>query len=95
MSALLSESDGELVLVRVSVKPHLLEDLLELMSGLPFPINPQIRHEAARVVVEFPAYSSQKTRIEQLRIRLDLPPEAIAFVNMLEAIQGSNRQAAA
>jgi hypothetical protein len=56
--------DGELVSVRVSIEPRLLEDLLEALAGLDFPVNPQLYHRPARVTVEFPAYSS---RVEEVR----------------------------
>jgi len=55
--------DGELVSVRVTVEPKLLEDLLELLAALEFPINPQLYHQTAEVSVEFPAYSTQLERI--------------------------------
>ena len=51
--------EGELVSLRISVEPKLLEDLLEALSTLDFPVNPQLYHRPAQVTVEFPAYSSQ------------------------------------
>lgn len=57
----LATNEGELVLIRVSVEPRLLEDLLETLAELPFPINPQIYHEVRttqKTSVEFPAYGS-------------------------------------
>jgi len=62
----LSGREGELVSVRVSVEPRLLEDLLESLSAVSFPINPQIYH-GRPTVVEFPAYAS---RLEELRLLL-------------------------
>ena len=50
---------GELVSLRVTVEPRLLEDLLETLSSLEFPVNPQLYHRHAEVSVEFPAYSTQ------------------------------------
>ena len=62
----LSGSEGELVSVRVSVEPRLLEDLLESLAAVSFPINPQIFH-GLPTVVEFPAY---ELRLEELRLIL-------------------------
>ena len=57
--------DGELVSVRVTVEPKVLEDLLEVLAALEFPINPQLYHHTAQVSVEFPAYSNQLERIRE------------------------------
>lgn len=65
-AATLSGSEGELILVRLTVEPRLLEDLLETLAELPFHINPQINHQIAHgqgTTVEFPAYESWTTRI--------------------------------
>ncbi len=56
--------EGELVLLRIRVEPKLLEDLLETLSILDFPVNPELYHRPAQVEVQFPAYSSL---IEQVR----------------------------
>ena len=69
-SASLSTSEGALVSVSIHVDPRDLEGLLEALSRIDFPINPQIYHDAeivtvhtngredveATTVVEFPAY---------------------------------------
>jgi hypothetical protein len=60
--------EGELVLLRVAVEPRLLEDLLEALARLDFPVNPQLYHRPAQVTVEFPAYSA---RVEEVRDTLD------------------------
>ena len=51
--------EGELVSLRITVEPKLLEDLLETLSSLDFPVNPQLYHRHAQVAVDFPAYSEQ------------------------------------
>lgn len=56
--------EGELVSLRITVEPKVLEDLLETLSLLDFPVNPQLYHRPAQVAVEFPAYSAQ---VEQVR----------------------------
>jgi|SRR5579872_3851279 len=55
--------DGELVSVCVSIEPRLLEDLLEALAALEFPVNPQLYHQTAHVSVEFPAYATQLENI--------------------------------
>jgi hypothetical protein len=69
----LSGHEGELVSVSISVDPRELELLLEALSQVSFPINPQIYHDALMVyrypdqheesesatLVEFPAYAGQ------------------------------------
>jgi len=57
--------DGELFSVCVTAEPKLLEDLLEALATLEFPINPQLYHQTAQVSVEFPAYSTQLERIRE------------------------------
>ena len=52
----LSSAEGELFSIRVSVEPKALEDLLEALATLPFPVNPQLYH-GNPTVVEFPAYA--------------------------------------
>ena len=56
--------EGELVSLRISVEPRLLEDLLEALARLDFPVNPELYHLPAKVKVEFPAYSD---RIDEVR----------------------------
>ena len=59
----LSGTDGELLAVRIAVPWHQLEDLLEALAAVPFPINPEIRHGSPVTTVEFPAYSGQMEAI--------------------------------
>ncbi|MBZ5611943.1 MAG: hypothetical protein LAP38_27085 [Acidobacteriia bacterium] len=57
--------EGELISVRISVEPRLLEDLLEALAVLDFPVNPQLYHHTGQVAVEFPAYSAQIDRVRE------------------------------
>ena len=59
--------EGELVSLRIAVEPKLLEDLLEALARLDFPVNPQLYHRPAQVIVEFPAYLA---RVDQVRATL-------------------------
>jgi hypothetical protein len=49
-------ADGELVLLRAAVDPRFLEELLDVLAQLDFPVNPELLHRPGQVVVEFPAY---------------------------------------
>ena len=51
--------EGELVSLRIAVDPKHLEDLLEALALLDFPVNPQLYHRPGQVTVEFPAYSAR------------------------------------
>ena len=51
--------EGELVSLRIGVDPKHLEDLLEALALLNFPVNPQLYHRPGQVTVEFPAYSAR------------------------------------
>ena len=82
---LLSNSEGELVCVRVGVEPRLLEELLECLAEVDFPINPQIYH-GRPTVVEFPAYERRITGLCQ-RLRLaGFASSSVTVRPMLEAL---------
>jgi len=60
--------DGDLVSVRIRTDVRHIEDLLEVLATAGFPVNPQLYHGPTGVVVEFPAWESQVSR---LRAHLD------------------------
>jgi hypothetical protein len=62
----LRSPQGDLVFVRVHVDPRSLEDALEALCDLDFPINPEIRHGYPDTVIEFPAYDALIPEIEGL-----------------------------
>jgi hypothetical protein len=68
IEAALFGREGELISLTIATEPRLLEDLLEALAGLDFPVNPQLYHRPTEVLVEFPAYSRQ---VEQVRNALD------------------------
>jgi hypothetical protein len=83
-------SEGELVSIQVTVEPRLLEQLLEALATLPFPVNPQILShlgDQIDVSVEFPAYAEQLDQVRDALAVLALPPDAVAVRNMLEDLQ--------
>ena len=63
-STTLFHPQGDLVSLRISVEPRSLEDLLETLAELDFPVNPQLYHWPGSVTVEFPAYSD---RVDEVR----------------------------
>jgi hypothetical protein len=70
-------SEGELVSLRIAVEPRLLEDLLEALARLDFPVNPQLYHRPAQVTVEFPAYSARVDQVREALLRLGFSPESL------------------
>lgn len=81
----LSSSQGELVLVRVTIEPRLLEDLLDRLSGLSFPINPQLFH-GVPTRVEFPAYSGYLPEVQEALQSFGSDEPPLQVFPMLEAI---------
>lgn len=84
----LSGTEGELVSVRVNVEPRLLEDLLETLAQVSFPINPQIYHSRP-TVVEFPAYESRLDELRRVLEHSGFDASAIKVCSMLDAISVS------
>jgi len=81
----LSGVEGALVSIRISVEPRLLEDLLESLAAVNFPINPQIYH-GRPTVVEFPAYESRLNELRQLLHQSGFDSAALEIHPMLDAI---------
>ena len=76
-------SNGELIAVRIATDPRLLEELLDALASLDFPVNPQLYHQTGQVTVEFPAYSAQIEQVrEALRTR-GFDPESLELKPML------------
>jgi hypothetical protein len=81
----LASSEGELVAVRISVEPRLLEDTLEALAQVPFPINPEICH-GWPTIVEFPAYRSRLAELRAVLQRNGIPAQTVDVSRMLDAI---------
>ena len=96
----LETSDGVLISVSVSVEPRLLEDLLDALAHLQFPINPQIYHDAAlryvhadgreeilpTTLVDFPAYAGRLPEIRRMLESYGFAPESLQVTGMLDEI---------
>ena len=97
-------NEGELVSISVTVQPRDLEDLLEALAALNFPINPQIYHEAAIVyierdgaermepatMVEFPAYAGCLPKIRAVLETSSFTGEVISVTPMLDGIHAGD-----
>ncbi len=92
-------AEGELVSVRISVAPRLLERLLDVLAGVSFPINPQLYHDAAIVriaadgcrrpepvsVVEFPAWTGRLREIEEAVVAGGFDAAGLSATDILAA----------
>jgi len=102
-AASLRSAEGELVCVRVTVEPRLLEELLEALAHVPFPINPQIYHHAGIgylyadgrqeihpvTLVEFPAYASRLEEVREVLKRRGFDAASVRVKSMLENIHSN------
>ena len=82
----LSSSQGELVQVRVSTDPRRLEDLLECLASVSFPINPQIVH-GLPTRVEFPAYESRLYEVRDALRAFGFDQNSLNVSGMLQEIR--------
>jgi hypothetical protein len=79
-------SEGDLVSVRILTDPRRLEDLLEALATVEFPVNPQLYHHPSRVVVEFPAYARQIDRLKRLISANGFEADAISIRGPLDPV---------
>ena len=82
---LLTGREGELIQVRVGTDPRLLEDLLECLASVPFPINPQIYH-GRPTTVEFPAYQQHLFEVRDALRAFGFDPAQVRVSSMIDAI---------
>jgi hypothetical protein len=108
-SASLSGSEGALVSVSVTVEPCRLEQLLDALAQLPFPINPQIYHDAAVIrvyadgrqetepttIVEFPAYAGWLDEARRVLNVYGFGADSLHVTDMLEDLHSEPRIPAA
>jgi hypothetical protein len=76
-------ADGELILLYIDVEPKLLEDFLDLLARLDFPVNPDLHHHANCVTVSFPAYSGRIEEIRQLMSSYGFDPKSLVAEHAL------------
>ena len=80
---------GELISLRITAEPKLLEDLLETLSSVDFPVNPQLYHRHAEVAVEFPAYSDQVQEVREALRRDGFDTAALKVMPVLTFAGGA------
>ena len=76
--------EGELVVASIVVEPHQLEELLDALARVPFPINPQIYHQSG--VVEFPAYAQRLSEVRATLESFGFNASILRVRNMLDAL---------
>jgi hypothetical protein len=81
--------EGELISLIVATEPKLLEDLLEALASLDFPVNPQLYHRPAQVLVEFPAYSTQVEQVRDTLLRQGFDAGGIQVSRPLVRAEGA------
>jgi hypothetical protein len=91
---------GELILISIAVEPRSLESLLDTLAELPFPVNPEIYHNAdvtriypdgrqecePAVLVDFPAWEYNLEAVREALSARGFPPEALSARNLLEGM---------
>jgi hypothetical protein len=83
----LTGRDGELILLRITVEPRLLERLLETLAETSYHINPQVFPNSAQGArVEFPAYQGWVTPIEASLRRGGLRPVEFEATRMISQL---------
>lgn len=104
-SPALAGTDGALVSVSVSVDAPRLEELLDALAQLDFPINPQIYHDAVLIyryadsheemepttLVEFPAYEDHLPEINRVLERYGFPAGSVHTASMLEDLHADSQ----
>ncbi len=86
----LSGLEGELVSLQIAVEPKLLEDLLETLAELPFPVNPKIQHQVGpnpSAVIEFPAYRAKLDQVRNALARGGFPAASLQVHSMLDQLK--------
>ena len=85
---MLSGNEGELVSVSIDVEARSLESLLEVLSQVTFPINPQIYHGAI-TTVEFPAYDTRLEEVRRVLAAGGFDVDNVHAVSMLHKVAGA------
>ncbi len=87
----LTSREGELVSVQVSVEPRMLEDLLDALAGVSFPVNPEIHHASGSqciTIVAFPAYRGRLDEVHRCLAARGLTGLRVDVESMLDHIHG-------
>lgn len=82
---LASREEGELLLVRLRVESKQLEEVLEALAGLPFPVNPELCHVGLLSMVEFPAFEGRLAAVNDVLAPFDLTAETRSMFDAIRA----------
>jgi hypothetical protein len=82
-------SDGELIALSISVEPRFLEELLDALAQLDFPVNPELCHQPGCVSVEFPAYAGNYMQVRDALERAGFDARALQSSSMLPCTSGA------
>ncbi|MCC6860805.1 MAG: hypothetical protein IT158_19715 [Bryobacterales bacterium] len=82
-----SGNGADLVSVSIPIAPSRLENLLETLAVLTFPVNPEIDHSGQPdTIVEFPAYAGDLDEVRAALARAGFEPQAVRVRAMIERI---------
>jgi len=81
--------EGELISLCIATEPKLLEELLEALASLDFPVNPQLYHRQAAVLVEFLAYSNQMEQVKEALLKQGFDADGIQMRRPLVRAKGA------
>jgi hypothetical protein len=81
----LSGAEGELISIRVATDPRALEDMLECLASLSFPVNPEIHH-GVPTIVEFPAWQSRLFEVRHTLTAFGFEPSCLEARPMIDEI---------
>ncbi len=70
-------AQGALVDLCIPVEPRMLEDLIEALASLDFPVNPRLLHHPGVVYLEFPAYENHLPLVRKLLTEVGFDAESI------------------
>lgn len=79
----LAGAEGELLRATLRVHPRDLEDLLDTLARMPFPVNPEIHHGAPDTAVEFPLFSGRLEEVQAILGRCGFARTALELRSML------------
>ncbi len=85
MSVLISPEEGELFLIKLCVESRYLEEVLEALAALPFPVNPDLCHAGLHSYVEFPAFEHRLASVNAALAPFDLTAETRRMFDAIRA----------
>ncbi len=84
-TVLASREEGELLLVRLRVECRQLEEVLEALADLPFPVNPDLCHVGLMSFIEFPAFEGRLGAVNAALAPFELTAETRSMFDAIRA----------